>query len=519
MTDQEKKTIPNIAELKAAKIAEEKQKFEKPNTGTELPSKREYFILDCARSGQAGDARLFIDLFLDKYCYDHAAGQWYRWKNHYWVDDEIDRVMSDLEEVIESYSIAAQQWAWRENAATKAGDKELIKEAAGNRDTLLKKIKKLQNKGWRRDVLVMAASGEKSLGISGKEWDSNPYLIGCSNGVYDLENNFFRDGDPDDYIKTICPTEWKGLQEPAPKWEKFLYEIFEGHQEKINYVQRLLGYGAAGLTEEHVIPIFTGKGRNGKGTKIETLNYVLGQLSGPIQSEMLLEQFRPRASAGPSADIMTLQGKRLVWASETDEGRKLNAGKVKWLCGGDTLIGRHPYGKREITFQPTHTVFLLTNHKPKIDPDDFALWERIHVIEFRLSFVNKPTEIYHRKQNPKLPKQLKKEASGILAWLVRGFLAWQQEGLNPPEEVLLAVKNYRANEDDLQRFIDECCVIGNELKTQAKTLFSAYEKWCDENGYKKIWQNIFKEKMGCRFERDDTNKRKIFYKGIGILSE
>jgi len=132
---------------------------------------------------------------------------------------------------------------------------------------------------------------------------------------------------------------------------------------------------------------------------------------------------------------MALKGKRIVWASETGEGRHLNIGKVKWLTGEDTITARAPFAKRQITFSPTHTLFLLTNHKPHITADDYAIWQRVHLVPFNLSFIDEPKTEYERKRDPDLSKKLKEEASGILAWLVRGCLSWRIEGLNPPRIV------------------------------------------------------------------------------------
>jgi len=70
------------------------------------------------------------------------------------------------------------------------------------------------------------------------------------------------------------------------------------------------------------------------------ISVCLGPLAGPIQAEMLLDQGRLKTHHPQQQDIIGITGKRLVWGSETEEGRRLNDGKVKWLVGGDTLVGR-----------------------------------------------------------------------------------------------------------------------------------------------------------------------------------
>jgi putative DNA primase/helicase len=181
-------------------------------------------------------------------------------------------------------------------------------------------------------------------------------------------------------------------------------------------------------------------------------------LAGPVPAEIILEESRHNQKTGgaPTPELMALRGKRLVWASETNEGKRLNAGKAKWLTGGDTLVGRSLYGKRMVSFAPTHTIFLITNHRPKANPDDYALWGRLHIVPFDLSFVDNPdpANSQERQRDKELADKLKTEAPGILAWIVRGFDDWQKWGLDAPEKVKVATESYRQNEDTVGQFIE-----------------------------------------------------------------
>ena len=85
-----------------------------------------------------------------------------------------------------------------------------------------------------------------------------------------------------------------------------------------------------------------------------------------------------------------MNGYRIAYASETSEGGRLNTAKLKELVGGDTLNARGVYAKRHVEFSPTHTLFLLTNYKPHAPAGDYALWQRIQLIPFILSFVDEP---------------------------------------------------------------------------------------------------------------------------------
>lgn len=506
--------LAQIKEKAKVRIDEERQVFSNDGPGSDDCSMEYDFILNCAETGQIGDARLFIDIFMGRYCHDHAAARWYQWQGHYWAQDTVLNIVSEIDKLIEVYAEEVKKLAWRRIKAIKERDQKLAEEAKKNEAIYLKKITKLQDKQYRLNVVYLTTAGENSLGVTGDGWDPKPYLIACPNGVLDLEKMEFRPGSPEDYIKTPCPTEYLGEDVPAPRWCRFLDEVFDGDLDLIAYVKRLLGYGIIGHVIHHLLIILWGIGRNGKGTLLEILYYVLGPLAGPFQAELLLEQRNPRSSAAPSPDIMALRGKRIVWGSESDEGRKLNAGKVKWLVGGDTLVGRDPYGKRPISFKPSHLLFLLTNFKPRVNASDFGLWERIHLIPFKFSFVDDPKEPHHRKINPNLLADLKREAPGILAWLLKGHREYKEQGLRPPPTVSQAVEQYRKEEDVVGLFIGDCCVISPNAKVQSQSLYDAYKSWCEKEGRKPMWQVTFGEQLKSRFAWNKEGV--IFYFGIGL---
>jgi len=160
---------------------------------------------------------------------------------------------------------------------------------------------------------------------------------------------------------------------------------------------------------------------------------------------------------------------------------------------------------------------MLTNFKPRVNVSDFALWNRIHLIPFKFSFVDDPKEPHHRKIDPNLMEDLKKEAPGILAWLVQGFREWKEKGLRPPAAVLQAVEQYKEEEDVVGLFIGDCCVIAAGAKAKGQELYDAYKSWCEREGRKPMWQVKFGEQMKSRFAWKKEGV--IVYYGIGLLAQ
>jgi putative DNA primase/helicase len=161
---------------------------------------------------------------------------------------------------------------------------------------------------------------------------------------------------------------------------------------------------------------------------------------------------------------------------------------------------------------------MLTNNIPSMPVDDFALWERIFLVPFNISFVTDPKHPDERKIDKDLADKLKSEASGILAWLVRGTLQWQIDGrLDYPSLVKEATGGKRREFDIVQDFIDECCVVGSEYRVNASVIYDVFSRWYEDNHSKSVPSiNRFGRTMGKRFK---VIKKGIkIYTGIGVLS-
>lgn len=473
--------------------------------------------LTALRENEKGDAWLFINLQRQRFCFDHSLEKWFKWNGHFWEEDAIGHVYSALDCVVDMYSAEYDRQSWKRKGAVLKKSPDDEKKAADLEKELLRRMSELQTVYRQHHVLFFARTGENTLGISGDEWDKNPFLLGCKNGVIDLKTGEFSGGKPEDYIRMASPTEWKGINEPAPMWENFLKGMFDGSDDLVAYTQRLLGYGITGSTRDHIIAVFWGPhGRNGKGTLFETLKYVLGPIIEPINVEMLTGDQRNRSSAAPSPDIMSLRGRRLVWASETEDGHQFAIGKIKWLTGADTLTGRPPFGKKNITFSPTHKIVLITNPRPQLSSIDRAFLERLHLIPLSLSFVDNPQELFQRKCDPDIPEKLKSEASGILAWLVRGCLAWQQEGLKPPAIILETKEQYQADEDIVGQFLSDCTRKEPNEKVRARALYLTYKSWCEGGGYKYFSEKEFGKRMKEHCEKG-ADSQGNFYKGLNLI--
>jgi putative DNA primase/helicase len=254
-------------------------------------------------------------------------------------------------------------------------------------------------------------------------------------------------------------------------------------EELRGFVQRASGYSATADTSEQCMMINHGSGMNGKSTFQEAIAAALGDYAMRAPTEMLMA----KRSGGVPNDVARLKGARFVSASETEEGRRLAESLVKDLTGQDTITAR--FMKAEwFDFEPTHKLWLSTNHKPEIRGTDNAIWRRIRLVPWSVA-------IPPKEQDKKLPAKLRTELPGILAWIVRGCLDWRRGGLRPPNEVRRATIEYRAEMDILAVFISECCETGDDQRTYASDLYKAYKLWCDDTGERPETQTKFGRRL------------------------
>jgi len=474
------------------------------------------FVRECLRNNERGDGVLYASMHRGKFLFNKIQARWYRWAGHHWQPDIMNTSVEGVEQVARRYAIAADPIS--EDIAElsikiseakneierceKNKDRDGEFKAKADQDAHIKQKKKLEaqrSKLYRRaDQLRGKSRAEKcqwwahcipgALAVKGDEFDRKPMLLPCPNGVIDLETGDLLQGDPDDLLMRAIPIEYDPAAE-APDWIPFLMEIHEGDEDKVNFVRRLLGYCLTGLTVEQFLACFIGEGGNGKGTMFELMHHILGQLAWSISPELILEQKNPRPTAGPSPDIVSLYGRRLVVASETDKNRKIGAANVKRFTGEDTLTGRSPHDKDETNFKPTHKMILYTNHAPRGLTEDFALMRRLLFIEYRLRYVD-DVETWQRREpqnahlfkqkDADLPKRLREQAQGILADLVRACLEWQQlGGLHPPDNIIAAAEAHRQSEDHLARFVKEACQESPDPEHRVKIgeFHKAYMAW------------------------------------------
>ena len=318
---------------------------------------------------------------------------------------------------------------------------------------------------WAVDM----ARSEAGVLIEASAFNNHPHLLNCVNGELNLRTGELSEHCCERRSTQLSPVEY-WPQALCPRWEQFLLEVFDAKVELAAWVQKLLGYCTTGEVSEHVLPILYGSGRNGKSTLINVMLEVLGLDYAGVTTSGFLAQ--SKGEQHPER-LVKLYSRRFVADLETGDGMRMNEELVKRLTGNDVIRARDLYEK-SWEFKPTHKLVLATNYEPRVRGADDAIWSRIKLVPFNVSFAG--------REDHRLAERLREEYPGVLRWLVEGSKRWYEEGLGEPPTVKEATAAYRNEQDTVGRWFEECIEKNAGAKTSKVAVATSYRGWCLANG-------------------------------------
>lgn len=361
-----------------------------------------------------------------------------------------------------------------------------------------------------KNTLLLARS-EEGIEADVNEFDAHSAgILNANNGTIDLRSGIFRPHNREDYLTKISPVDYDPTAK-APRWERFMDEICQGNRQLIEFWQYLLGYMLTGEANQRVFIVLHGCGRNGKSTLVETVSRILGDdyAAGLPTTTIYARKFDEQVT---TPELARLRGARFVYASEGEEKKKLAVGMVKRLSGDEKITVR-PLHKEPFDFQPMFTMFFSTNHPPEITDTTDSIWDRVKLVPFNRRFDKDEAD-------PTLKKTFIEESKGILAWMVEGAVKFYQNGMRLPEcdVVTAATAKYRAGEDMVGRFLEECCEQGVGKEVQSKKLYERFQRWCSDNGNEVITKESLSKRLQEKgFETVIRTGKRYFWQRLDLI--
>ena len=449
------------------------------------PVERKYFSYD-----DTGNASRFKDNYGEFVRFSYIRKSWYYYNGKIWIIDQLGKIKTLADKTIERMK------------------DETIYIPEGADEEEMQKIFSKHLKATRssRGKTNMLKESEHLLPIQPSAFDNDKHLFNVQNGYLDLNKGTLQEHDKEKFFTKISNIEFTDKAD-CPMWIEFLNTIFDNDQGLINYIQRAVGYSLSGSTEEQMMFILHGNGRNGKSVFLDIITELFGNYSTNIQPQTIMVK---QQSNNANPDVAKLAGARLVTTTEPNEGVRLDEGLVKQLTGGDKVTARFLY-EDEFEFLPQFKLWMATNHKPIIRGTDDGIWRRMAIVPFTV-------QIPEHKVDKRLTLKLKREINAILNWAVEGYLLWRSTGLQEPQSIKDQRKEYRGEMDTLEAFVDECCIRETDSTVTAKALYQIYRDWASENNQYLMSNTKFGREMGKKFEKHKTASS-INYKGITLSEE
>jgi P4 family phage/plasmid primase-like protien len=401
-------------------------------------------------------AYLMYQMFKDDFVYAKKK-VWYQFRNHKWVkvDEGISIKKKISNEVLNEYLRLSTSYS---HSAMKLDDADPQKELALETIKKISQIMlKLKNTNFKKNVLeecnelFYIEKFEETL-------NNNVNLIGFENGVYDLENDLFRKGIPEDYISYTTGIDYEVYDEDDVLIEEvrnFVQQVLPIKDVR-EYVLTLFSSFLDGKITGEKFHIWTGSGGNGKSKIIELFQHSFGDYCCQLPSA-LITQKRARAEACNPVLVRT-KGKRFACLQEPEGNDKINVGLMKELTGGDKIIARGLH-QDPIEFKPQFKMVLTCNDLPEVSTssNDDGTWRRIRAVHFPSKFLENPDpkNPFEFPIDESLSQKLPEWGPAFVYILFQYYKDYKKYGIYEPDSVKKHTREYKESSDQFSQFFNE----------------------------------------------------------------
>lgn len=418
-----------------------------------------------------GNLNRFVKYCGSNYKFNVNSKSWLQSVNNVWVE-VLDDCKSGYDSTIAEFA----------KQACSITDKE-------DRNNFFKFINSSNNAGRFNNAMSLATKDYRLM-VRESDLNSDIYSIATKNRKIDLRTGESRPIQKSDLISKTLDIDYDP-EAKCPLWLQFLDTATDGDKEYQEYLKRVIGYSLTGSIKEQQMWFLYGSGANGKSVFLD----IIGNLAGDYGQTAPTTLFDADYSGVPE-DVARLSGKRVVIASELDEGMYFAEAKIKRLTGEKTLTARFFHGSF-FEFTATHHLFLASNHKPNVRGTEHAIWRRLKLLPFTVT-------IPDHKKDLDLTDKLIKELPGILNWAIEGAKEWFVNGLGEPACVTEATKEYREQQDVIGQFLQECTEPDHDSLIQLGCLYATYTTWANQNGVK---FPLTKQKLNNKIEERKAAKK------------
>lgn len=424
-------------------------------------------------TGQVGKhALIMYHLYSNDYVYS-MNNEWYHYENHRWnfLGPKNTKLRYEIQSKLEEIYGKVEKY-YKENNENNNKILAVRRLAISFSATLVKNnimnelIELFSNNCTRRDEFL-------------NKLDSNGYLLGFENGIYDFKTMKFRDGKRDDFISLSVKYDY--INKHTDKYNDLL-KFLEDIQPTIDDREYTLTYLSTILVsnELQLFTILTGNGRNGKSKFISLLKLVFGEYYEPVASQLFTRPCPNMQSPDPG--LLSLAKKKLVIASEPEQNGKLNTSFIKFITGKDSTKLRKCHSNEMVEFTPFFSTMLVCNDIPDCDAIDQAIVNRLRCIHFPTEFVDVPVKDNQKKIIINIADNFDDWKTDFMLMLIERYKTYSvNRVLKTTKNILKWTLQYRENIDIYLQFLNDHTCASDTENIHCSTLYNLFKKVFREN--------------------------------------
>lgn len=351
---------------------------------------------------------------------------------------------------------------------------------------------------------------EKEKQIDGNKLNNNRSRIILLNGTLDVSdwknpifyhNKFYRD----DYgtIQLNCNYD---KEAKSPAFEKYLRNVFESDNERINLIEEMLGYCLVPSNKFEKGFMLYGSGSNGKSVLLQVIN------------DLITEENISNVDLSNLENSFSRSGlyNKLVNLTDEMEGKIKDSGFYKRIVSGNSIEAQFKF-KDSFKFKPFCTLVFAMNNFPQINDKTHGLYRKMIMIPFDVT-------IKEEDQDKDLGEKLRNELDGILQFAISGLKRLsEQNKFTYSSKGNSIMEEFKKNSNPIEIFFDDMVKENKDADIASKELYALYTKFCDEEGIKGAINSInFGKEVKKRFPSSEKKKltrdgkRENYYLGIEL---
>ena len=422
----------------------------------------------------------------DDWMYVSGFESWYVWTGTHYKLDDCQRLQKQIQTLLDKMNQIA-----RDELAALSGDDddEAVKAQRAKLRAYIAATTRTRNRvasieGMAQAQRSVAADRLNTLNV-----------LNVKNGTLDLDALTLKPHNRDDYLTYVLDYEYNP-DTLAPRFEQFVTEVLvkdgttETDLELCQLFQELLGYSLTNDTKHEAMIWLSGEGGNGKTVAITVIQWLVAEMACSVNFETIGQM--------GNYDLADVQGKRVIFSTESERGSKVSEGYLKRIVSGELINARPIYGKN-FQFQSIAKVWWAMNDKPIIKDTGNSIWRRLQLIPFNRTFTE-------TDKDPDLLPKMHLELPGILNFALDGLRRLRQRGRLPESAaVAAAIKDYRKESNPVMQWRDENTQATSTADTPASELYDNYKTWAVLGGRQPFnVMNFGKELKRLKVEHRDN---------------